>query len=79
MPGRRMPPAGEDQETPSWRPTAILLTGGRASAICLLGLLVSSVYWLACLPGLLGLPGLPGPPAVFVAMLSLLKYCLPQY
>ena len=46
-----MPPAGEDQER---------LTTGRASAILSVGLPVSSVYWLASLPGLPGLLGLSG-------------------
>ena len=57
-----MTPAGEDQER---------LTTGRASAILSVGLPVSSVYWLACLPGLLGLSGLLGLPVNSVCRATL--------
>ena len=80
-----------DTDDPQLAKTRRHLTGGRASAIlsveparefCILVGLPAGSAGPACSAGSagpVGPVGPAGPAAVFVVMLSLLKYCLPQY
>lgn len=77
-----------ETDDPQLAKTRRHLTVGRASAIlsvgparefCILVGLSAGAAGPACSAGSVGPVGPAGPSAVFVVMLSLLKYCLPKY